>query len=111
MPKLKYGSYSRYARDTVVLLGLLIKNKRIERQLTITEVAERAGISRGLVHRIESGNMKSSIGAAFEVASIVGLTLFDAQPLALSSHLSLEREKLVLLKSTRKKSGKVMDNF
>ena len=111
MPKLKYGSYSRYARDTVVLLGLLIKNKRIERQLTITEVAERAGISRGLVHRIENGNMKTSIGAAFEVASIVGLELFEAEASILSSHLSLERDKLVLLKSTRKKSGKVMDNF
>ena len=38
-------------------------NARVERELTIAEVAERAGISRGLVHRIEHGDMGCSVGA------------------------------------------------
>ncbi|MDE2739341.1 MAG: helix-turn-helix transcriptional regulator [Rhodobacteraceae bacterium] len=111
MTKPKFRSYSRYARDTVQLLGLMIRNTRIERNITIREVAERAGISRGLVQRIESGNMGTSIGVAFEVAAIVGLELFESESSNLKRHLSLERDKLVLLKSVRKKTRKINDNF
>ncbi|MDE2673636.1 MAG: helix-turn-helix transcriptional regulator, partial [Paracoccaceae bacterium] len=97
MTKPKFRSYSHYARDTVQLLGLMIRSTRIESNITITEVAERAGISRGLVQRIESGNMGTSIGVTFEVAAIVGLELFETEPSNLKRHLSLERDKLVLL--------------
>ncbi len=111
MTKPKFRSYSHYARDTVQLLGLMIRSTRIERNITISEVAERAGISRGLVQRIESGNMGTSIGVAFEVAVIVGLELFETEPSNLKRHLSIERNKLVLLKSVRKKKRKINDNF
>ena len=111
MTKPKFRSSSRYARDTVQLLGLMIRNTRIERNITIREVAERAGISRGLVQRIESGNMGTSIGVTFEVAAIVGLELFETEPSNLKRHLSLERDKLVLLKSVRKKKREINDNF
>ena len=75
MAKPAHRSYSRYAREAAELLGLMIRNARIERGNTVADVAERAGISRGLVHRIEKGEMGSSIGATFEVAAIVGLRL------------------------------------
>jgi transcriptional regulator with XRE-family HTH domain len=39
------------------MLGHTIRSARIDREMTISEVAERAGVSRGLVHRIESGDM------------------------------------------------------
>ena len=80
MAKPAHRSYSRYAREAAELLGLMIRSARIERGITVADVAERAGISRGLVHRIEKGEMGSSIGAAFEVAAIVGLRLFEAEP-------------------------------
>lgn len=111
MAKPKFRSYSHYARDIVQLLGLMIRSTRIERNITTTEVAERAGISRGLVQRIESGNMGTSIGVTFEVAAIVGLELFETEPSNLKRHLSLERDKLVLLKSVRKKKREINDNF
>lgn len=53
MPKSITRTYSRYSRDAVALLGGLIRSARKERKLTIQEVAERAGISRGLLQRIE----------------------------------------------------------
>ncbi len=112
MAKPAQGSYSRYARRAAELFGLMIRNARIERNITIADVAERAGISRGLVHRIEKGEMGSSIGAAFEVAAIVGLHLFEAEPAALTRHLSMERDKLTLLpKSVRTGTTKVKDDF
>lgn len=112
MPKPAHGSYSRYAREAAQLLGLMIHNARVERALTVADVAERAGISRGLVHRIEKGAMGSSIGAAFEVAAIVGLRLFEAEPATLTRHLSTERDKLTLLpQSVRRGATKVRDDF
>ena len=112
MAKPAHRSYSRYAREAAELLGLTIRSARIERGFTVADVAERAGISRGLVHRIEKGEMGSSIGAAFEVAAIVGLRLFQAEPTTLTRHLSLEREKLALLpQSVRAGATRVKDDF
>jgi len=53
MAKPAHRSYSRYARQAAELRGLMIRNARIERGVTVVDVAERAGLSRGLVHRIE----------------------------------------------------------
>ena len=90
----------------------MIRNARIERDITVADVAERAGISRGLVHRIERGEMGSSIGASFEVAVIVGLRLFEAEPTTLTRYLSMERDKLALLpQSVRTGTTKVKDDF
>ena len=112
MAKPAHRSYSRYAREAVELLGLMIRNARVERGLTVADAAERAGVSRGLVHRIEQGGMGSSMGAAFELAAIVGLRLFEAEPTTLTRHLSMERDKLTLLpKSVRTRTKKVKDDF
>ena len=112
MAKPAYRSYSRYAREAAELLGLMLRNARIERGVTVAEVAERAGMSRGLVHRLEQGEMGSSIGAAFEVAAVVGLRLFEADPTTLTRHLSMERDRLTLLpRSVRAGTTKVKDDF
>jgi len=105
-------AYSRYSRDAAALLGALIREARNERKVTAQELADRAGISRGLLQRIEKGNLKCEIGAVFEVAAIVGVKLFDADESALTKYLSQTKEKLALLpKSIRKKSKTVRDDF
>jgi len=112
MSKPATRSYSRYGREAVELLGHLIRNARIEREMTIAEVAERAGLSRGLVHRIENGDMGCSLGATFEVAAIVGVRLFDAEPTTLTRHLGMAREKLTLLpKAVRQSPKAIKDDF
>lgn len=112
MPKSITRTYSRYSRDAIALLGGLIRAARKERKLTAQEVADRAGISRGLLQRIEKGDPKCEIGAMFEVATIVGVKLFDADETTLSKHLSQTKDKLALLpKSVRRKSKPVRDDF
>ncbi len=112
MPKSITRTYSRYNRDAVALLGALIREARNECKLTAQELADRAGISRGLLQRIEKGNPKCEIGATFEVATIVGIKLFDANESALNKYLHQTKEKLALLpKSVRKKSKAVRDDF
>jgi hypothetical protein len=49
MAKPALKSYSRYADEAAELFGIAIRNARVERKFTIADVAERAGISRGLV--------------------------------------------------------------
>ena len=112
MPKSITRTYSRYTREASVLLGGLIRAARKERNLTAQELADRAGISRGLLQRIEKGDLKCEIGAAFEVATIVGVRLFDADETTLTNHLRQTMDKLALLpKSVRKKSSTVNDDF
>ena len=80
--------------------------------MTVAELAERAGVSRGLVHRVESGEMGSAIGVAFELAVIVGVPLFDSTPSMLSEHLQFARERRALLpKSVRHRADEVDDDF
>ena len=112
MPKSITRTYSRYSSDAVQLIGNLIRVARKERKLTTIEVAERAGISRGLLQRIEKGDLKCEIGVVFEVATIVGVKLFDADEISLTKHIRHTEDKLALLpKSIRKKTKAVNDDF
>ena len=112
MPKSITRTYSRYSREASSLLGGLIRAARKERRLTAQEVADRAGISRGLLQRIEKGDLKCEIGAVFEVATILGVKLFDADETTLNKHIRQTEDKLALLpKSVRKKSKVVRDEF
>ena len=112
MPKSITRTYSRYTYEAVALLGALIREARNERKLTAQELADRAGISRGLLQRIEKGNPKCEIGAVFEAAAIVGIQLFDADEKTLIKNLRQTKEKLTLLpKYVRKTTKEVRDDF
>lgn len=112
MSKPATRAYSRYSKDAVVLLGQLIRLGRIERKITLAELAERADVSRGLLQRIERGEPGSSIGAAFEVAAIVGIKLFDADQHTLSTSITSNQKTLALLPQSARSSRKeVKDDF
>jgi transcriptional regulator with XRE-family HTH domain len=101
MPKAQ-RALSPYATDALVLLGQLIRKARIDRHMKAIEVAERAGISRGLLRRIESGDPGAGIGTVFEVAAIVGVRLFDADKATLAITANANNQIMTLLpKSVR----------
>jgi transcriptional regulator with XRE-family HTH domain len=112
MPKVSARTYSRYSLEAMRLLGNLIRIARKERRMTAQELADRAGISRGLVQRIENGDPRCELGATFEVASLVGLKLFDPEATTLTAHIRQTEDKLALLpKSVRKKVQVADDDF
>ncbi|AUC89653.1 transcriptional regulator [Alteromonas sp. MB-3u-76] len=112
MPKSIVRTYSRYAEEALTLLAKRIRASRLEKKMSAQEVADRAGISRGMLSRIEKADPKCEIGATFEVARIVDVTLFEAEPSRLTMQLKQVEEKLSLLpKSARKRSKKVIDDF
>jgi len=103
---------SQYSRDAAVLLGQLIRTARIERRLTTAGLAERAGISRGLVQRIERGDPACAIGRVFECAAIVGVRLFDLDRAALAGAVESARRTLTLMpKSVRAARDEADDDF
>ncbi len=112
MSKVSTRTYSRYSLEAISLLGNLIRAARKERKMTAQEVADRAGISRGLLQRIEKGDPKCELGATFEVATIVGVKLFDAEATTLTKYIRQTEDKLALLpKSVRKKAKVADDDF
>lgn len=97
MPQ-KIHSKSPYAREAAELLGRMIRAARLERNMTAGELAERAGVSRPLLNRAEKGDMGVAIGTMFELASILGIPLFEADPEKLTMRLDAERRAGALLR-------------
>lgn len=73
----KTRTYSLYSTEAGILLGKQIQLGRKQRKWTESELAERAGISRATVQKIEKGDMTCAIGLMFEAAALVGVQLFE----------------------------------
>lgn len=60
-------------RNILEQVGENIRLARKRRRLTTIQVAERAGIDRSTLYRIENGNPQVSFGAYFNVLRVFGL--------------------------------------
>jgi transcriptional regulator with XRE-family HTH domain len=110
MPKKRV--YSKVTKEAARLLGKQIKLARKQRHWSETELAERAGVVRATVQKIERGSLNCLMGFVFEVATLVGLKLFDAEPDSLRRHLAQTDERIALLpKHTHHRKRKVDDEF
>lgn len=105
-------SYSRATRQALSILGKLIRIGRMERGMTAQELADRAGISRTTLYKIEKGATGPEIGAAFEVALLAGVRLFEHDDAALRIENTRLEEKLMLLpKRVRPSRTELDDDF
>lgn len=112
MPKTIHRPLSRQSRAALTLMGQSIREARISRAMTAAELAERAGVSRALLQRIEKGDLGCSIGAVFEVAVICGVPLFEPDLDALKREVWRRQEKLALMpKSVRRPKHAVHDDL
>ena len=73
--------FSRYSHDAVALLGQLVRRSRIERKITVAELAERAGLSRGLVQRIEA-TLSGALGANAAIMTLLPRSVRSPVPKA-----------------------------
>lgn len=71
--KSKNKSLFLKAEKTLTILGENIKLARLRRRLSMSQVSERAGISRSTLVKIESGHEGVAIGSYFQVLSILRL--------------------------------------
>lgn len=112
MSPIRKRTYSRVTKEATELLGKLIRLRRKERKMTESELAGRAGISRATLQKIERGDLKCEIGLVFEVATLVGVKLFEAEAAqSVAMHLGRINDKLALLPQSIRTSVKVDDDF
>ncbi|KEQ17629.1 helix-turn-helix transcriptional regulator [Endozoicomonas numazuensis] len=108
----KARRYSGYSEEAVILLGKQIKLGRKQRQWSEVECAERAGISRATLQKIEKGNLSCAIGLVFEVAFLTGVPLFQSEPVSMGGKLDRVEDKIRLLPDRiRKRHKEVGDDF
>jgi len=108
MPKKRI--YSAYGLEAGELLGKQIKLARKQRQWTETELANRAGLSRATLQKIEKGDLSCAIGLVFEVAHLVGIKLFESEHLPLNKHIESVDDKIALLPKYVRHSSQVVDD-
>lgn len=106
----KKRTYSKYAQEAALLLGQHIKLSRKERKWSEQNLADRAGISRATLQKIEAGEMSPSMGLVFETAALVGVPLFEQENKALSNKIELTQSKIALLPKRIRTNNKAVDD-
>lgn len=106
-------THSRATRLVAELLGKRIRAGRKERRMPERELAERAGISRGTLRKIERGDLRVELGVTLEAALIAGVPLMGAPDIStLRTDRALLNDYLALLpQRARPKERKVFDDF
>ncbi len=108
----KIRTYSSYTQEALMLLGQLIKLGRKSRHFSEATLAERVGISRATVQKIENGDPGVAIGLVFECAVIVGVTLFNSPETSITLDIDRVKDKLALLpKAIHSVKAEVDDDF
>lgn len=79
--------------------------------MSAQDLAERAGVSRGLIQRIEKGDPGCEIGVVFEVAALVGVKLFASEDSDPARRLKEVDERLALLPKHTHPPRKADDEF
>jgi DNA-binding XRE family transcriptional regulator len=79
------------------LLGTQIAIARRERRWTRDALIERVGISRQTLTSIEKGSPTVAIGTVFEVATLLGVPLFDRDTVRVGDLLTRSEQRLALL--------------
>ncbi|WP_420640091.1 helix-turn-helix domain-containing protein [Candidatus Poriferisocius sp.] len=105
-------TYSPYALEAARILGTEVARARRERRWTLRDLAARAGITPTTLSKVERGDPTVGLGTAFEVAALVGVPLFGAEPNSLAEVARRSEERLALLpRRVREPKGPVKDDF
>lgn len=106
----KQRTYSKPVQEAAKLLGRQIQLGRKLRKWSEANLAERIGISRATLQKIERGEMTCAVGLVFEAASIVGVNLFEQDKVSLGSSLERMEDKIALLPKRIREHTKIIDD-
>lgn len=94
------------------MLGVEVTARRKERRWTEAELAERAGISRTTLRKVEHGDTSVAIGIVFDVATLVGVVLFHDTAAQVARDRAVVEQRLALLPDRiRVRTKEVFDDF
>ena len=103
-------TYSRYTCEALSLLGQRIRLARRARKWTERMLAERAGLTRPTLRKIERGEPGCAIGSVFEVAALVGVALFDQDIQGLRQRRERTEDQLALLPQAVRPRDEALDD-
>lgn len=105
-------AYSPYTLAAAKLLGARIGRARRERRWSAQELADRLGVTRVTLGKVERGDPSVGLGIAFEAAALVGVPLFHDDLGSVGADLNRAEETLALLpQRIRTSSARVDDDF
>lgn len=104
-------TYSPATTEAASILGGRVRQARIERRWTIQELADRIGVSRITVRKVEQGDPKVELGVAFEAAALLGVPLFDEDPARRRLEARRVEDRLALLPRYARKPSGTDDDF
>jgi len=93
----KERSYSETVRHAAALLGAQVRQGRVQRQWTVRQLADRAGISTNTLLKVEHGDPSVAMGTAFDLAVLVGVPLFFEDRNRLASEALRAQDRAALL--------------
>lgn len=112
VPASRKRSYARYTLAATELLGALVAMERKTRRMSVLELAERLGVDRGTLSRLERGDPKVELGVAFEACALLGVPLFNEDAQGITSRLAEINSRLALLPArARAKRVSISDDF
>jgi transcriptional regulator with XRE-family HTH domain len=112
VPASKKRSYARYTIAAVRLLGALVQLERKSRRMTAQDMADRLGVDRSTLQRLERGDPKVELGLAFEACAMLNIPLFEEDARGLTMRLDEAGKRLALLpRRVRPRQISISDDF
>lgn len=105
------NTYSPLALEAARVLGGRIRLARHARGWTITELAERVGVTRTTMQKVEAGEPSVRLGVALEAAVVTGVPLFEADLRSAAIEATGVRQQLALLPARARPLPTVDDDF
>lgn len=104
--------HSPQAIEAAALMGERIRLGRKRRRWSEQELADRAGIARATLRKIERGETGCAVGLVFEAAALAGVPLFESDVAPLSEQIGRARDQVALLpRRVRARELEVFDGF
>jgi transcriptional regulator with XRE-family HTH domain len=106
------GPHSPITNEALRLLAASIKARRLRRHWSIDELARRVGVSHPTIIKIERADPRVAVGTVFEAATLVGVPLFDEDPVIRARHEErLSAELKLLPRAGRMRNVEADDDF
>lgn len=103
-------TFSPQTPEAIAHLGNLIRLGRKQHRWTIADLAERVGVTKATVTKVEQGNPSVAIGTYIEAAVLVGVPLISADATTRSAEAQRVHSQIALLPASIRTS-KVDDDF
>lgn len=105
-------THSPATLDALATLGHLIAAARREQRLSVADTCERLGITPNTLRKVERGAPTVAVGVVFELATILGVPLFDVAPgPELAALRVTAATRLALIPQRVRQRGAVDDDF